>query len=126
MEEASNAPASQYYYNCGYQAALEEHAEKARKLEEEKQTLLDLEQEMRSIFDSYVNKAACELKRINGEELCDAYSLKQQISVVKQDIQFLRSLVSTLHAEFVHDLNEQQNRLESLFAIIRKRENAEM
>ena len=67
IEGASNAPASQYYYSCGYQDALEEYAEKARKLEEEKQSLLDLEQEMRSIFDSYVNKAACELKRINGE-----------------------------------------------------------
>mgnify|MGYP003256336937 FL=1 len=67
IEGSSNAPASQYYYSCGYQAALEEYAEKARKLEEERQTLLDLEQEMRDVFDSYVNKAACELKRINGE-----------------------------------------------------------
>ena len=60
------------------------------------------------------------------KELCDAYLLKQQISFVKQDIQFLRSLVSTLRAEFVHDLNEQQNRLESLFAIIRNRDNTEL
>ena len=45
---------------------------------------------------------------------------------MKQDVQFLRSLVSTLRAEFVHDLNEQHNRLESLFAIIRNRDNTEL
>ena len=60
------------------------------------------------------------------KELCDAYLLKQQIFVVKQDIQFLKSLVTTLHAEFAHDLNEQKIRLESLFANIRKRESTEL
>ena len=74
---SSSSPSvlSEYYYNCGYQAATEEYYCKVRQIEEEKQYLLDLEQKMREIFDSYIAKASVELSLIRGEvrELCDLF-----------------------------------------------------
>ena len=64
---ASPSVLSDYYYNCGYQAATEEYYCKVRQIEEERQYLLDLEQKMKSIFDSYVAKASVELSLIHGE-----------------------------------------------------------
>lgn len=74
---SSSSPSvlSEYYYNCGYQAATEEYYCKVRQIEEEKQYLLDLEQKMREIFDSYIAKASVELSLIRGEvrELFDLF-----------------------------------------------------
>lgn len=63
----SSSAMSDYYYNCGYQAATEEYYCKVRQIEEERQCLLDLERKMKSIFDSYVTKASVELSLIHGE-----------------------------------------------------------
>lgn len=80
---SSSSPSvlSDYYYNCGYQAATEEYYCKVRQIEEEKQYLLDLEQRMRGIFDSYIAKASVELSLIRGE-VGEHFDLSPRICVM--------------------------------------------
>ena len=80
---SSSSALSDYYYNCGYQAATEEYYCKIRQIEEEKQYLLDLEQKMRGIFDSYVAKASAELSLIRGE-VGELFDLSPRICVMCQ------------------------------------------
>ena len=68
--------------DMGEQEEPEEEEEMVQ-IEEEKQYLLDLEQKMRGIFDSYIAKASVELSLIRGE-VRELFALSPRICVMWQ------------------------------------------